>query len=148
MSKPGCSVLVQDDNPADLYIIEQALHESGVCCQVTLCTCPAEAVAHLRGQSFDLLLTDFSSNTGDIAEFIRSVRNSNHFLPIVVLSGSQRSSLAYQAGASAFIRKPLTLQEFLSKIARVMHFYTQIAELPSDPITQARATVSGTNLYS
>jgi len=59
------SILVVDDNPADLYIIREAFSECGFRCQLTTASSPEEAQHFLHNERFDLVLSDFRADGDD-----------------------------------------------------------------------------------
>lgn len=124
-------ILVVDDNPADLYIIQEAFSECGFRCQITTASTREEAQQLLQKERPDLVLSDFGADASEGRSFIRSVRARNPSLPIIVLSGNYNTNLAYESGANAFVRKSTSLQEFLAKIQGIMKFWVDVAELPS-----------------
>ena len=125
------SILVVDDSPADLYIVKEAFSECGFMCQLTTASSPQEAQQLLNKERFDLVLSDFGTDPNGARSFIRSVRARNQSLPIIVLSGSYNSNLAYESGANAFVRKSSDLQEIFAKIQGIMKFWVDVAEFPS-----------------
>ncbi len=127
------SILVLEDNPADARLIQEAFRNCSYRCQITLTEMPAHAERLLATDAFDLLLSDFGTNTQTATEFLRTARRLAPLLPIVVLSGTVHPNPAYQAGANAFVRKPGDLQEFFTKIQSVMNFWVNVAQLPYRP---------------
>ena len=126
-------ILVVDDNPADLYIIQEAFAQCGFRCHLTTGSSSKGAEQLLQRERFDLLLSDFGVDAEEGRSFIRSVRAGSPSLPIIVLSGNYNSSLAYESGANAFVRKSADLQEFFAKIQGIMKFWIDVAELPLPP---------------
>jgi len=122
METRNYSILVVDDNPADLYIVQEAFSECGFRCQLTMASSTEQAQQLLHKSRFDLVLSDFGTDADDGRRFIRSIRAGNQFLPIIVLSGNYNSILAYESGANAFVRKYNNLQEFFAKIQGIMNF--------------------------
>lgn len=132
------SILVVEDYPEDVYVIQQAFRECGYRCELTIADSHAEAKIFLATKHFDLALSDFGTDFEQARSFVTFVRASAPCLPIVVLSGGHNPNLAYKAGANAFLQKPPNLKEFLEKIRGLMHFWIEIALLPQYP--ESRST--------
>lgn len=125
------SILVVDDNPDDLYIVQEAFSACGFQCKLQTSTSAEEARQVLRNERCDLILSDFGTDADEGRSFIGSIRSLRPSLPIIVLSGNYGSKFAYECGANAFVRKPSSLQEFEAKIQGIMKFWVDVAELPS-----------------
>ncbi len=91
----------------------------------------AAAEQVLATQSFDLLISDFGTDTERATKCLRSVRLLAPLLPIIVLSGTIDPNPAYQAGANVFVKKSDNMAEFFAKIQAIMHFWIDVAELPA-----------------
>ena len=55
-------ILVVDDNPADLYIIQEAFAQCGFRCHLTTGSSSKGAEQLLQRERFDLLLSDFGAD--------------------------------------------------------------------------------------
>ena len=127
----SCRVLVVEDSQADIDVIKIAFDECGYPCELTFTRSHAEAEHFLASQPSDLLLSDFGADYQSLSRFVESVRSHSSTVPIVVLSSFFDPSLAYGAGANAFVRKEGDLQRFSDKIQGIMRFWIDVAELPS-----------------
>lgn len=125
------SILVIDDNPADLCIIGEAFKECGYRYHLRVAASLAEAQHLLSTERFDLLLSDFGIDVQAGQRSLQSLRAHDPCLPIIILSGGHDFNSAYKAGANAFLRKPIYLQEFIVKSQRLMQFWVDVAELPT-----------------
>jgi CheY-like chemotaxis protein len=132
------NILVVEDNPADVVLIREAFAECGKACDITVADSSERARELLETQNFDLLISDMGFRREEGADFIRSVRLHPRLktLPIIVLSGSPDSRLAYEAGANAFIAKTMDLESFFEKIRALMHFWVEVVELPRGPAAE------------
>jgi DNA-binding response OmpR family regulator len=130
------SILVVDDNPADVFMIQEAFLECGYRCHLKVATLRTEAQHLLATEPFDLLISDFGIDVEEGQSFVRSVRAQKPCLPIIILSGGYIVYLAYEAGANAFLHKPSDLQEFTAKIRGLMNFWVNVAELPTASETE------------
>ena len=132
-SRRTYNILVVEDNPGDAHLIREAFRECGTNCLVEFAESTGEAKAILERKIFDLMLSDMGVRNGESADFIRSIRADERLktMPIVVLSGSPDVQPAYAAGANAFIAKTMDMDQFFAKVRDLMHFWIEVAELPS-----------------
>ena len=112
-------ILLAEDNPADVYLIEEALREHQVDFRITVAE-DGEAAMSLMSQgkvSPDIVLLDLNMpkrGGGEVLERIR--QGSERELPVIILTSSDSPSdreEALRLGATCYIRKPTGLDEFL-----------------------------------
>ena len=126
-------ILIVEDYPADIYVITEAFKECGYSCELTCAASYQEALQRLTVQSFDLLFSSFGTSVQDTAAFVQYTRTHAPPVPVIILSGSSDPSVAYDAGASAFVRKVSSVSAFFEKIRGIMRFWADVAELPQRP---------------
>jgi CheY-like chemotaxis protein len=130
MMKAGTAPLIRiflaEDNPADVYLIEQALREHGVHFHLEVAEDGKEALKFLRGATGasegsqpGLILLDLNLPQHDGTEILRCIRQSLPLssVPVVVFTSSDSPKdrlLAMQSGATRYFRKPSSLKEFLA----------------------------------
>ena len=119
-----CSILLAEDNPADIYLILEALREHGVDNPISVASDgrrvleliakaePAET-QHLR-----LIILDLNLPLHDGIEILQELRKSAALaaVPVVVLTSSDSPRdriVASEFGATRYLRKPSTLEQFL-----------------------------------
>jgi CheY-like chemotaxis protein len=119
-------ILLAEDNPADVYLIREALREHGVDYTMRVASDGKEVLrilspeqAHLEAQSLGLIILDLNLPRHDGIEILERLRETTvlSHVPVVVLtsSDSPRDRLvANQLGATCYIRKPSGLDQFLS----------------------------------
>ncbi len=121
MGREAVSILVVDDNAANLRVTQALLETLG--CQVTLASNGLEAVATYRDRAFDLVLMDCQMPEMDGYEAARLIRQIEAFgqrrTPIVALTahampGSREASL--DAGMDDQLTKPLTVSALTDKL--------------------------------
>jgi len=114
-------ILLGEDNPADVYLIRQALEEHGVSYNLQVAVHGGEVMEILGGQTAripDLIVLDLNLPRYEGLEVLRMIRESPQMshIPVVILtsSDSPKDRLAASAlGANCYIRKPSSLDEFM-----------------------------------
>ena len=116
------AILLGEDNPADVYLIRQALEENHVTYTLRVATHGGEMMAAVADQSAqvpDLIILDLNLPRHDGLEILRFIRTSSHMkgVPIVILtsSDSPKDRIAVsEYGADCYIRKSSNLTEFMA----------------------------------
>jgi two-component system, chemotaxis family, response regulator Rcp1 len=113
-------ILLAEDNPADVYLIEEALREHQVPFDITVAEDGEAAIAMIIGGKVkpDLVLLDLNMPKRSGGEVLTHLREQPHCrtLPVIVLTSSDSPSdreEALRLGATSYIRKPTGLDEFL-----------------------------------
>jgi len=113
-------ILLAEDNPADVYLIREALREHNVDCALRVAADGKDVIALLseEGTAPDLIILDLNLPRHDGIEILQRVRANDglRHVPVVVLtsSDSPRDRLvAIQLGATRYIKKPSSLELFL-----------------------------------
>jgi CheY-like chemotaxis protein len=122
MDKPAVAILLGEDNPADVYLIRQALEEHGVKYTLELATHGGEMITALtrqRAEPPDLIILDLNLPRYDGLEILRLIRNNCDLkgVPVVILTSSDSPKdrvAASSFGAACYIRKPSKLDEFMA----------------------------------
>lgn len=111
--------MLAEDNPADVYLIEEALREHNVLFEITVAT-DGEAAIDLvtrQGMRPDIVLLDLNMpkrSGGEVLDALR--KEAGVGLPVIILTSSDSPADRDQAlrlGATCYIRKPTGLDEFL-----------------------------------
>lgn len=112
-------ILLAEDNPADVYLIEEALREHQVQFEILVAE-DGEAALSMMGRPEicpDIVVLDLNMpkrSGGEVLELIRQTSPAG--LPVIVLTSSDSPSdreEAFRLGATCYIRKPTGLDEFL-----------------------------------
>jgi len=118
-------ILLAEDNPADVYLIREALREHGISCPIRVAPDGQQvleilsgAVAGLDAEQPALIILDLNLPRHDGIEILQLLRGTAGLcrIPVVVLtsSDSPRDRLAVsQLGVTRFLRKPSNLEQFL-----------------------------------
>ena len=114
--------LIVDDSSVMRKIVERSLRQAGL---DELVVCEAgtgmEALEILRGQNFDLILSDINMPSMDGLEFVRQIREHKLApgVPVVMItteSSEEHVKQAIQAGARGYIRKPFTAEQVKERV--------------------------------
>jgi chemotaxis family two-component system response regulator Rcp1 len=131
MTQPPYKILLVEDNPGDVLLIEESLRSQDIRYEITHCETVEAAVQIVSGYGLDdpnvpdLLLLDYNLPGGDARNVIQAV------LANPALAGTRKavitSSLsprdrenALEAGAESFISKPSELDSFLSEVGNAI----------------------------
>jgi two-component system, chemotaxis family, response regulator Rcp1 len=137
-------ILLAEDNPADVYLIREALREHGVDCAMRVASDGADVlriISSEQGQAeakrLGLIILDLNLPRHDGTEILQRLRATAEFahIPVVVLtsSDSPRDRLvANQLGATRYLRKPSSLEQFLS-----------LGEIFKNLLEQTKTTTAG-----
>ena len=112
-------ILLAEDNPADVYLIEEALREHKVSFEITVAS-DGEAAMDLVARKEvtpDIVLLDLNMPKRSGGEVLNTLRKeAGADLPVIVLTSSDSPAdreEALRLGATCYIRKPTGLDEFL-----------------------------------
>ena len=118
------SILVAEDNPADVYLIRAALEEHGIDLPLLVAADGREVlqiICRLEGvddTQLNLIILDLNLPRHDGIEILQRLRGSERLahIPVVVLTSSDSPRdriLASELGAASYLRKPSSLEQFL-----------------------------------
>lgn len=121
-------ILLGEDNPADVYLIRQALEENGIHYNLRVAVHGGEILDVVTSKSTevpDLIVLDLNLPRHEGLEILKLIRESPELgrVPVVILtsSDSPKDRLAASAlGADCYIRKPSNLDEFMD-IGKTFH---------------------------
>jgi two-component system, chemotaxis family, response regulator Rcp1 len=121
--KPA-SIVVVEDNPADVLLIRKALEEKGIECDLTCFENGEAALRNLSRQGRrapDLILLDLHLPQADGIEVLGKIRGMPRLseVPVVILTSSESLSdkqRTARIGAARYIRKPSRLEDFFREV--------------------------------
>ncbi len=110
-------ILLAEDNPADVYLIEEALRENDVEFDMIVAEDGEQALTMLAdpARQLDVVLLDLNMPKRGGSEVLQQLQGTH--LPVIVLTSSDSPADRMQAlrlGATHYIRKPTGLDEFLA----------------------------------
>ena len=135
-------VLLVEDNPGDVRLLEEAFRELGAEIQLEVAKDGAEALDSLfRDPKMkfenqpDLILLDLNLPKVGGHEVLKRIKSdpSTCRIPVIVLTSSRADSdirRAYESHCNAYLRKPSTLDGLISAAQQIKSFWMETATLP------------------
>lgn len=144
-------ILVVDDEPANVELLEQLLHREGFN-NVISTTESERALSIFHAFKPDLILLDLRMPKVDGFSLLTSLseyRNAQVFLPVIVLTADVTRETKHKAlamGATDFLTKPFDTVEVMLRIWNLLEtnlLYKKIVQLqPGAPAVLPRPTMS------
>lgn len=138
---PALRILMAEDNPGDVRIVEEALRARKEACELEAVPDGVALLAHLKtaadqGTLPDLLLLDLNMPQLGGLDALRTIKADPRLrsLPILVLSSSKQASDvqgAYDAHANCYIQKPLGLDDYFAVVNDITDFWHKTVHLPN-----------------
>ncbi|MFD0785844.1 response regulator [Micromonospora azadirachtae] len=138
-------ILVVDDDPGDVLMIEEALQESEVEKIIDVVSDGEEAMEFLRGEGRhagavrpDVILLDLNMPRMDGRQVLGEVKQDEDLrtIPVVVLTTSNADTDvigSYALQANAYVTKPIDLDDFNDVVHRIDEFFGRVVVLPKRP---------------
>jgi chemotaxis family two-component system response regulator Rcp1 len=135
-------ILLIEDNPGDVRLIQEALKENKVKNRLHVAQDGVEALDFLTQKGAfasvprpDLILLDLNLPKKDGREVLSDIKADPNLkrIPVVVLTTSddERDILAsYNLHANAYVTKPLDLEQFLHIVRQIEGFWLTVVSLP------------------
>ncbi len=121
MAAAKASILVVDDSPATLEILDRNLSDQGYSVQTAASV--ATAVDVLEQDHIDLVITDLKMPKIGGLDLVRYVRENFDDTEVMMITGYATIESAVEAvrrGAEEYLAKPFTEDELLSSVGRVL----------------------------
>ena len=139
-------VLIVEDEPGDVRLMELALQKCGLPIQMNHVGDGMEALQFLRrqGPRFrttvrpDLILLDLKMPGQRGLDFLRAVKQDEGLraIPVVVVSTSTLEAdvlAVYGSGGAGYLQKPTDLDEFMAAIEVLGRYWFKLVRLPVNP---------------
>jgi len=135
-------ILVVDDDPGDVLMIEEALVDSDVEKVIDVVNDGQEAMKFLRREGRhrdarrpDVILLDLNMPRMDGRQVLGAVKQDVDLrtIPIVVLTTSNADTDivgSYTLQANAYVTKPIDLDDFNDVVHRIDEFFGRVVVLP------------------
>jgi len=136
-------ILLVEDNPADVRLTREVLHEAKVLNTLHVAADGEAALAFLRQQGRhagsprpNLILLDLNLPKKDGREVLAEIKQDENLkrIPVVVLTTSKAEediSRIYNLHANAYVVKPVDLIQFLQVIRALEGFWLAVVALPN-----------------
>lgn len=143
-------ILLVEDNPADVFLLKEALRNSGLQFELITANDGEKALRMLfddapPAPSPDLILLDLNLPKVNGHMVLRRIKSDprTETIPAIVMSSSGAASdvtLAYSEHANCYIRKPASLDELFHTVLAIKSFWLDVVQLPpSKPSGLARS---------
>lgn len=141
-SNQTISILICEDNPGDVYIINSVLANSSTSYDLHYVSNGEAALEYLHrtGQYKnelrpDLILLDLNLPQRHGFEVLKEIKTSPEFkaIPVIVLTSSQSEQdviKSYELHCSCFVTKPLGLNDFTNAMKDIEQFWLRLVKLP------------------
>lgn len=143
MTKKQMNILLVEDNPGDVLLVQKALRECPFDIDLQIVNDGSEALDLLQSQEEssskppNLILLDLNLPKTNGQEVLRQVKSNQALksIPVVVVTTSQDKKdihQCYQNHANCYLTKPIDIDEYFKMINEVTHFWSTFVNLPSD----------------
>jgi chemotaxis family two-component system response regulator Rcp1 len=135
-------ILLVEDNPGDIRLTREALHDSKVINRLNAVRDGGAALAYLRRQGEyaqatrpDLILLDLNLPKKDGREVLAEIKNDPDIrrIPVVIVTSSKAEEdivKSYDLHANCYIAKPVDLDKFIEVVKAIENFWVSIVKLP------------------
>jgi CheY-like chemotaxis protein len=135
-------VLLVEDDPADVLLIEEAFADNKVRNRLHRVADGVEALQFLRRQGQyadapqpDLVLLDLNLPRMDGREVLAEVKADETLrqIPVVVLTTSKAEEdvlRSYKLHANAYVTKPVDFERFIEVVRQIDEFFVTVVKLP------------------
>ncbi len=132
------SVLLVEDDPGDVVLIEEAFEHNKVRNALTIVGDGVEAMEWLRAPDNprpDLILLDLNLPRKDGREVLAEVKQDERLrsIPVVVLTTSEAEEdvlRSYKLHANAYVTKPVDFDRFIEVVRQIDEFFVTVVKLP------------------
>ena len=136
------TILLVEDNPADVRLTQEALKNGKVKHNLYVVTDGVEAMEFLHREGVypdaprpDIILLDLNMPRKDGREVLAEIRANPELtgIPVVILTTSQDEAdilNTYDQFANGYIVKPVDLEQFFTIIKSLKQFWMSIVKLP------------------
>jgi two-component system, chemotaxis family, response regulator Rcp1 len=131
-------ILLVEDNPGDVRLTIEALRDSKVRNNLQVASDGVQALERLRATGSarpDLILLDLNLPKKDGREVLAEIKAdpSLKTIPVVILTTSRAEQdvlRTYELQANCYITKPVDLEQFITVVKSIEHFWLTIVTLP------------------
>jgi CheY-like chemotaxis protein len=132
------SVLLVEDDPGDVVLIEEAFEHNKVRNSLKIVGDGVEAMEYLRAADTnrpDLVLLDLNLPRKDGREVLAEIKSDPALrsIPVVVLTTSKAEEdilRSYDLHANAYVTKPVDFNRFIEVVRQIDEFFVTVVKLP------------------
>ncbi len=136
------TILLVEDNKADIRLIEEALKNSAIAYQMVIVRDGMAAMAYLRQEGEyatavrpDLIVLDLNLPKKDGREVLAEIKTDPQFkrIPVIVLTTSRNEDdiqQSYELNANCFISKSRNLPQLFAIVKQIEEFWLSTVTLP------------------
>lgn len=137
-------ILLVEDNPGDVRLTQEALHDGRVRNRLSVVNDGVEALRYLRREPPyeqaprpGLILLDLNLPRKDGREVLSEVKTDPILrrIPVVVLTTSQAETdilRSYDLNCNCYITKPVDFEQFMQVVKSIESFWLSIVQLPGE----------------
>jgi CheY-like chemotaxis protein len=136
--------LLVEDNPGDVRLTREALNESKLRNNLSICTDGVEALAFLRREGKyadaprpDLILLDLNLPRKDGRQVLAEIKADPNLkrIPVVIITSSEAEQdvlASYDLHVNCYVTKPVDLEQFIKVVRSIETFWLTIVKLPGE----------------
>jgi CheY-like chemotaxis protein len=142
MNVAELSVLLVEDDPGDVLLVEEAFADAGAARALSVVGDGVRALAFVRAEGEyanaprpDLVLLDLNLPRKNGREVLAEIKSDGALatIPVVVLTTSEADEdilRSYELHANAYVTKPVDLDRFVATVHRIDEFFIDVAQQP------------------
>jgi CheY-like chemotaxis protein len=135
-------VLLVEDDPGDVLMTREAFADYKIANNLNVVTNGEDAIAYMRKQGQfadvttpDLVLLDLNLPRRNGREVLEEIKGDPDLrrVPVVILTTSEADediAAAYDLQATAYVRKPVDFEQFVTAVRAIDDFFITVVRLP------------------
>jgi CheY-like chemotaxis protein len=137
--EPQSTILVVDDSPNDIALLQRAFERVGVQNPLAVCKGGAEAIEYLLGHELPcVMLLDLrmpATSGFDVLKRVKTDPRLKELIVIVLTTSGEVEDIrrSYELGANSFLTKPVNLNEFQDMVSAFHKYWVLTNRPPARP---------------
>jgi CheY-like chemotaxis protein len=140
----GIEILLVEDNPGDVRLTREALRDGKIVNNLHVAEDGVDALAFLRREGKyrdavrpELILLDLNLPKKDGREVLAEIKADEALkrIPVVILTSSEAEQdivKSYNLHANCYVTKPVDLDQFITVVKSIEHFWLKVVRLPPE----------------
>jgi chemotaxis family two-component system response regulator Rcp1 len=132
-------ILLVEDNAGDIYMFENALKISGFKFNLIKIKNGDDVLPYLKRNDIslpDIIILDLNLPGKNGKEILFDIKNDERLglIPVIIFTTSNAEydiQTSYKLKANCFIKKPISVTEYIAAVNRIKEFWTAIVTLPN-----------------